>query len=113
MPEPMERRQSPRARIRIPLLYRRIAPAPVISGVGWTHNLNETGACLEIADRFEAPTALRLLFQTDQGSLDLHAVVEWVAVIKTEGGGKLHGVTFLEVTSDQQQAILELLRSQG
>jgi PilZ domain-containing protein len=113
MPERLERRHFPRSQIRLPVLYRRTAPTPIASGVAWTHNLGEAGACLEIAERLEAPSTLRLLFQTDQGGLDLHAVVEWVAVIKVEGGGKLHGVTFLEVTPDQLQAIRELLRSKG
>jgi len=113
MPEPVEKREVPRSAIKLPVLYRRKAPAPVKAGVGWTHNLGEEGACLELTDRLEASSALQLVFQTDQGCLNLSAMVIWAAGISSKGEGVLHGVTFPELTPDQRQDLRELLRSNG
>ena len=67
MSELTEKRKIFRSEIRRPVLYRRKAPAPIKAGVGWTHNLSEEGACLELSDRLEDSSAIQLLFQTDHG----------------------------------------------
>jgi len=51
MSELTEKRQVFRSEIRLPVLYRRKAPGPIKAGVGWTHNLSDEGACLELSDR--------------------------------------------------------------
>lgn len=111
MPEIEEKRHTPRSLIQLPVLYRRKAPEPVKAGAGWTHNLSEDGACVELSERLEAPSSVQLLFQTDQGGLDLSAVVIWAAGIKAEGHGILHGVTFTDLTPDQQKGLKGLLRA--
>ena len=113
MPEIVEKRQSPRSLIKLPVLYRRKAPEPVKAGAGWTHNLSEEGACVELSERLEAPSSVQLLFQTDQGSLDLSAVVIWAAAVRATGHGILHGVTFGDLTPDQRKGLKELLRAKG
>ncbi len=112
MADLVEKRQSPRSTMKLPLLYRRKAP-PVKVGTGWTHNLSEEGACLELAERLAEASTLQLVFQTEDGALVLGAVVVWAAVFGQKGEGILHGVTFVGLTPDKQQALRELLRSNG
>ncbi len=111
MPEIEEKRHATRSLIQLPLLYTRKAPEPVKAGAGWTHNLSEEGGCVELSERLEAPSSVQLRFQTDQGGLDLGAVVIWAATIRAEGHGILHGVTFADLTPDQWKGLKELLRA--
>ncbi len=113
MPELVEKRAFPRTQAKLPFLYRPNAPAPVKSGVGWTHNLGEEGASLKLPNRLEEGSGIRLVFQTDRGALELTAVVIWRSMIRQRGEDVLHGVTFSELNPDQQQALRELLRSEG
>ncbi len=113
MAEPVEKRQSPRPTLRLPVLYRRKAPVPVKAGAGWTHNLSEEGACLELADRLAQASTLHLVFQTENGALELSAVVVWAAVIGEKGEGILHGVTFVALTPDKREALRAFLRASG
>jgi hypothetical protein len=109
MSELAEKRQVLRSEIKLPVLYRRQAPAPIKAGVGWTHNLSDEGACLELSDRLEDRSVIQLLFQKEQGGLAIGAVVIWAAAIRQRGEGILHGVGFPDITPDQRQAIRELL----
>jgi hypothetical protein len=111
MPEIEEKRHVARSLIKLPVLYRRKAPEPVKAGTGWTHNLSEEGACVELSDRFEEPSSVQLLFQTDQGGLGLSAVVIWAAAIRDKERGFLHGLTFTDLTPDQWKGLKELLRA--
>jgi hypothetical protein len=111
MSELAEKRNVPRSEIRRPVLFRRKAPGFLKAGVGWTHNLSDEGACLELSDRIEESSAIQILFQTDQGGLAIGAVVIWAAALRQKGEGVLHGVNFPDLTPDQRQALQELLRS--
>ena len=111
MSELAEKRHVFRSEIRLPVLYRRKAPPPIKAGVGWTHNLSDEGACLELSDRIEESSAVQILFQTDHGGLAVGAVVIWAASLRQKGEGILHGVAFPDLTPDQRQALHELLRS--
>jgi len=109
MSELAEKRQVLRSEIKLPVLYRRKDPAPIKAGVGWTHNLSDEGACLELSGRLEDSSSIQLLFQTDHGGLAIGAVVIWAAAIRQKGEGILHGVDFPDLTPDQRQALHELL----
>ena len=88
MAELAEKRKVLRSEIRRPVLYRRKTPEPIKAGVGWTHNLSDEGACLELSDRLEESSAIQLLFQTDHGGFAVGAVVIWAAALsQTEGRG--------------------------
>lgn len=113
MPELTDRRQFPRYPVRLPVLYRRKTPAPVKTGAGWTHDLSEGGACLELADRLEDLSVLQLVFQTQQGSLDLSGVVVWAADGRQKGEAIHHGLAFSDLSPRQREALRELIRPKG
>lgn len=108
-----EKRQFPRYAIKLPVLYRRKAPPPMKTGTGWTHDLSEGGACLELTDRLEASSVLELLFQTEHGSLEFTAAVMWAATMRQKGEGILHGVAFTELGPRQREALRELIQPKG
>jgi hypothetical protein len=112
MPELVEKRAVPRYSVTLPFLFKPNAPTPVKSGTGWTHDLSEEGACLELPSRFPKATTIRLVLQTDQGALDLSAVVIWTAMLQEKGEGILHGVTFVNLTPDRRQTLRDLIRAE-
>ncbi len=118
MPEPSERRQFHRYPIHVPFLHKSENPGSTSTGVGWTRDLSEGGACVELDRRLSAPTPLQVRLQTDRGAIDVEVQVIWELETR-EGeagpakGGVLHGVAFSRLTPDQLQAVRELLQSQG
>jgi c-di-GMP-binding flagellar brake protein YcgR len=102
-------RRFPRFPIKLPVLYKMLEPTPGKPGVGWTRDLSEGGACLELADRLEASSVLRLLLRSDRRGLELDAVVIWSGPPGSQGGGVLHGVSFIEADPAHQQALREVL----
>ncbi len=108
-----DRRQSPRYLIQLPLLHKAKAPSDSRAGVGWTHNLSETGACVELAERLGPRMPLRLLLRTDRGGIQLEAQVVWGGEPGRLSGGVLHGVKFTNLAPDQVKAIRDLIKSKG
>lgn len=113
MPEWSVQRRFPRYPVRLPLLYKLKDAARVRAGMGWTRDLSEGGACLELADRLEPSSPLRLLLQTDQGSLEVPAEVIWSGKSGAAGEGVLHGVKFTQIPPDQHQSLRDLLLRKG
>jgi hypothetical protein len=81
--------------------------------MGWTRNLSEGGACLEVAGAFSPETPLRLRLQTERGAIEADAEVVWVGPPDPASGVGPHGVAFTQVATDQLQALRELLVSRG
>jgi Tfp pilus assembly protein PilZ len=106
-------RRFPRYLIQLPLLHREIAPAAVKAGVGWTRNLGEGGAGVDLADPLRPGMPLRLRLQTDRGAIEVEARVIWIGEPGTPGGVVPHGMAFTQVASDQLQALRDLLLSKG
>ena len=79
--------------------------------MGWTRDLSEGGACVELAEAVSARIPLRLLLRTDRGGIELEAQVVWAGGAGRSGGGILHGVVFTRLLPDQLQALRELIRS--
>lgn len=106
-------RRHLRYTIHLPLLHRAQSRSGIRAGMGWTRNLSEGGACLELADRLrpKAPVLVRL--QTDQGAIELHAQVIWSGQPASPAGCIPHGVVFTKVPPDQHQALRKLLGSKG
>lgn len=81
--------------------------------VGWTRNLSEGGACVELGERLSPEMLLRLLLRTDRGNVEVEAKVVWAGEAATPGGGFLHGVAFTQVPAEQLRALRDLIRSKG
>jgi hypothetical protein len=113
MPDGLERRQFRRFPLQLPLLHKFKAPAPVRSGVGWTHNLSEGGACVELGERLMPQTPFWLRLQTDGGPIEIEAEVAWAGEPDATGGSVLHGVLFTQVAPDQLHPLHDLILFKG
>jgi hypothetical protein len=113
MPEESSRRQFPRYLIQLPILHKAMVPGSTRAGVGWTRNLSQGGACVELAERFRPQMFLHLFLRTDRGPIEVEGRVAWIAERGQAGGGILHGVAFTQVSPDQAAALHHLIRSQG
>jgi len=109
------RPHSPRYQIALALAYTTTSEGAqsTESGSGWTRNLSETGACLELLEVLAPGTPLSLVLQTEDDSLTLAAQVGWVAHPSLPGGHTLHGIVFPQLTPEQRQGLQALLRREG
>ena len=102
------RRKHARYPIVVPILYGLECSNPVMASAGWTRDLSEGGACLELSERLEVSALIRLFLRTDQGGIATQGQVIWVEG-PLQTGGVLHGVVFTGANSAQSQAVQELL----
>jgi len=102
-------RREPRFPVKLPVLYKVQSPKAGKPGVGWTRDLSEGGACLELADRLEASTVLWVLLRSDLGGLELTGRVVWVGGPSPGQGEVAHGVAFEKVGPNQQEALRQLV----
>ncbi len=115
--ESAEQRRHPRLGVQVPFLHREMAPEVARAGVGWTRNISESGACLELAELLEPRTALRIRLRTDWGFVEADAEVTWVMAHQTvwarEGGplqgGVLHGALFNRIASERPEGFRDWL----
>ena len=107
--------RSPRYQIALSVTYQTTpkGTAAALEGSGRTRNLSDTGGCLELVERLAPGTPLSLVLLDEGGSLVLPAQVVWVGHPRRPSGGTMHGVTFLQMTSDQREAIQSLIRNRG
>lgn len=112
MPEWSVHRRFPRYKVHIPLEYNVTTPRSNKAHVGWTFDLSERGACVELWQRLRPQTPLRICLQTDRGAIELMAKVVWAGKPDFPGG-IFHGVTFTRIAPDHLQALRDLLRSAG
>ena len=97
--------------IQTPLLYKPMGSAAGKGGMGWTRNLSQGGACVELAERLQPGTPLQVVFQTAHANIEVEAQVIWARESTAAGGSVFHGVTFARVATDQDQALRDLLRT--
>ncbi len=90
--------------------YTTIGEQATKTSSGWTRNLSETGACLELVEPLAPGTSLSLVIQSEGKSLTMLAEVVWGDPPSLPGVRILHGVTFPLLTVEQQTAIQTLLR---
>lgn len=109
-----DRRRPPRYPVQLPILHRPKAATPTRTSSGWTHNLSEGSACVELDERIVPSTPLQVSLQTDRGAIEVEAQVVWEGAAERAGaaeGGILHGVLFTHLAPDQLRALRDLLLS--
>lgn len=106
-------RQFPRHPVQVPIRYRTAGAEPTELPAGWTRNLSEGGAGLELPERLPPATHLRLWLFTDEGSCTVEGQVVWEAADPQGVGGILHGVAFAALTPAQVVALRRLLSPEG
>ena len=102
------RRKHARYPIVVPILYAPECSDSVMASAGWTRDLSEGGACLELPEKLETSALIRAMLRTDQGSFETCGQVIW-AEGPLQTGGTLHGVTFARMLPAQHQAVEGLL----
>jgi hypothetical protein len=112
MPEWARQRRFPRYMVNLSLLYEVAPPADTGVGVGWTLELSEGGACIELAERLPPPTPLRLHLQGEGGVIDVEGRVVWAGEPDLPGG-ICHGVAFTQIAPDRLPALRTLLHCPG
>lgn len=105
--------QFTRYSIVLPLVHTRSAPALSRSGVGWTRNLSERGACVELEERLHPKTSLQVRLRAPRGAVDMDAQVVWAGETPISRGLVLHGLMFTRVTPAQRRMLQDLLAQQG
>ncbi|HSD51265.1 MAG TPA: PilZ domain-containing protein [Candidatus Methylomirabilis sp.] len=108
MSEAATQRRHPRYQIQLPLLYKLSAPSRKF-GVGWTRNLSEGGALVELDDRVPPDTTLSLSLRTDSGSIEIEARVTWAEETRRFGRDVLHNLAFAKLSPSPLQALRDLL----
>ena len=108
-----EKRRYPRYSIRLPLLHQAKLSGADRAEMGWTHNIGEGGACVELTERLQPQGPIRIRLQTAKGAIELEARAIWSREAGSPGGGILHGMAFSEIAPEQRGSLRELLLSQG
>ncbi len=107
------RQQFPRSPLQIPFRHRVLASPVGCTGLGWTRNVSEGGACIEVAETLPPAAPLRLHLQTDRGTIELEAVVVWAGRPTGDRGSVRHGLLFTRIASDQRQLLRALLQAKA
>lgn len=115
MPGGSSDRRFPRYQIVLPVSYQTLPSGAGLprEGSGWTRNLSETGACLELTQSLSVGTVLLLSLRDEGGELALEARVVWVGYPPLPSGGTLHGVAFGEMTLHERLVLPALIRRQA
>jgi len=108
-----EQRRHPRYSIRLPLLHKAQSSGADRAEMGWTHNMGEGGACVEVSERLQPQGPIRVRLQTARGAIELEAKVVWSREPGSAGGGVLHGMAFTQIPPEQVEPFRELLLSKG
>jgi hypothetical protein len=95
--------------IQLPLLYWRKTGPQTRARAGWTHELSDEGASVELADRVASETLLRIRIQSDRGSIEAEGQVVWFADPAPAGVENYHGLVFTQIAPDHLQTLRDLL----
>jgi len=106
-------RRFPRYRISLPLLHRPKAPTALNVGVGWSRDLSEGGACVELAERLRVQRPVRIQIQTDTGAIQAEARVVWRQDLEPTEGGSLHGVVFTKIAPEHLKTLRDVIHRKG
>jgi len=101
-------RKHPRYPIVAPVLYGLEGSDSVVTVGGWTRDLSEGGACLELPDRVEVSALIRVFLRMDQGGYSTEGRVIWAErPPQTEGG--FYGVAISQMVSAQHEVLRAFL----
>jgi hypothetical protein len=103
----------PRYPMQFPFVHKAKTPGPASVGVGWTRNLSEGGACVEVNEVLQARMPLRFFLRTDRGAIDAEGRVVWAGAPNPVNGGVRHGIAFTRLAPGQLRALTDLLLSKG
>jgi len=109
----MEQRRYPRYSLRLPLLHTARSSGTDLAEVGWTQNMGEGGACVELIERLQPQGPIRVRLQTAKGAIELEAKVIWSREAGSAGSSILHGMAFTKIPPEQLKPLRELLLSEG
>lgn len=113
MAERSEQRRFRRYPIQLPLLHTPKNPAHARTGAGWTRNLSEGGACVELGEHLPSRMPLRVRLRTDRGAIEAEAQVVWAGGSRLGDGGICHGMAFTRIAPDHLQALGDLILTRG
>lgn len=103
----------PRYPIQLPVLHKPKALPPTRAGVGWTRNVGEGGACVELAEDLKPGMPVCLHFLANQGPIEAEAQVVWIGEARQGDGGVLHGFTFTHLAPIHLPVLTDLLLFKG
>jgi hypothetical protein len=108
--------QFTRYSIVLPLLHKHLHEHTTAGNsrpkVGWTRNLSEKGACVELGEHLDPQTPLWVRLRTPRGALEIEAQVIWAGNTPLSGGLHLHGLVFPRVTPAQRRMLQDVLSQQ-
>ena len=112
MPEqPLGERFS-RYAMTLPLIYRLAGAPHQKSRAGWTRDLSERGAWLELPELLPQETRLEIRVRAPESTVEVGARVVWLRNGPAGDGVFLHGVAFTGVTPAQSHALRDLFARQ-
>ncbi|MFQ5656115.1 MAG: PilZ domain-containing protein [Candidatus Methylomirabilales bacterium] len=95
--------------VRVPVVYTRLdQDGPAQTGVGWTEDLGERGACLKLSATLHLGWRLGLVIFAEPEVVEAEASVIWVRA----GGQRnfcYHGLEFVHITPAYYDALLKAL----
>ena len=99
--------------VQLPLLHLPESSKADGTRVGWTRDLSEGGARVELDRSIPVPSQLRVRFQTDCGIIGAMAQVVWAGEPLTPGGGIPHGLAFTKIADDEIASLRAAVISWG
>jgi hypothetical protein len=113
VPPTAPRRRHPRYPIQIPFVCAAKTPGRTRTTVGWTRNLGEGGACIELSDSFPPDTPIWIRMRSDRGLVEMGGKVIWSENGKGRGEHAVHGLSFTEGSPGNRQELETLIMSRG
>jgi hypothetical protein len=107
------RRMHPRYPIQIPFVFAAKTPGRTRTTAGWTRNLGEGGACIELSEVFPPDTPVWIRMRSDRGPVEMGGKVIWSENGKLRGERAVHGLSFTEGSPGNRQELETLIMSRG
>lgn len=100
--------RAPRYQVVVPAVFTAELAEPC-AGSGWTRDLSETGACLELREPLRPGTRLTVVLELSTACAAVDARVVWSRRGEAEGAPALHGIAFALAAGDLPPALATLL----